>query len=78
VRDLSPARKVTMVFGLAAVLTLLVGAGFSFMSASNAPTSLETAWVRWIALLCILVAVTAYVIDRRSRGDDPAPPSRPH
>jgi hypothetical protein len=66
--QLSPARKVTVYFALAAVLTLVVGAGFAFMRASNAPTALETAVIRWVALFCVAVSVTAYVIERRSKG----------
>jgi hypothetical protein len=66
--QLSPARKVTVYFALIAVLALLIGAGFSNMSASNAPTALETTVIRSVALFCIAVSVTAYVIDRRSKG----------
>jgi hypothetical protein len=64
-RRLSPARKVAFFFGLGAVLAILAGAGFANMSASDAPTALETAVVRWVALACLVVALSAYLVDRR-------------
>jgi hypothetical protein len=66
--QLSPARKVTVYFALAAVLTLVIGAGFANMSATSAPTALETTVIRWIALFCVVVSASAYVIDRRAKA----------
>jgi hypothetical protein len=62
------ARKWTFIFGLVAVLAILVGAGFANMSASDAPTTLETDVVRWIALVFGLLALGTYLIGRNARG----------
>jgi hypothetical protein len=61
-------RKITF-FALAAlVLDILIGGGFSLMSANEAPTTLETEVIRWIGLICLAVAGTAYLLGRRLRG----------
>jgi protein-S-isoprenylcysteine O-methyltransferase Ste14 len=67
---LATARKWTFIFGAAAVLTILVGAGFANMSASDAPTTLETEIVRWVALVFAVFAFGAYLIGRSARGRD--------
>jgi hypothetical protein len=59
------ARKVSLVFGVIAVATLVIGGGFSEISSNGAPTPLETAIVRWIILGSLVVAVVAYVIGGR-------------
>jgi hypothetical protein len=64
------ARKWTFVFGVVAVLAILVGAGFANMSASDAPTTLETDIVRWVALFFAALALGAYLIGRNARGRD--------
>jgi hypothetical protein len=46
----------------------MIGAGFSNMSASSAPTALETAVIRWIVVICLVTALIAYLVDRRSGG----------
>ncbi len=63
-------RKVALVAWLAALLAVMVGAGFANMSASGAPTALETSVVRWIALGCIAVGLAAYLIGGRMLRDD--------
>jgi hypothetical protein len=70
-------RKVSLVFGAIAVGALVIGGGFSEISTNGAPTSLETAVVRWVILGSLVVAVVAYVIGGRmldQRGPGPGQP----
>jgi hypothetical protein len=61
-------RKVSLFLGLAAVLTIMVGAGFASMSASGAATSAETFAVRWIAIGFLAVGAVFYVIGGRAES----------
>jgi hypothetical protein len=67
------ARKASFLFGAAAVLTLVVGAGFAAMRANGAPTSAETTAVRWITLAFAAAALVAYLVDRSRRRQSDAP-----
>jgi hypothetical protein len=60
-------RKISLIAGLAAVLSVIVGAGLGAMRASNAPTSLETSIVRWVALGFLAIGAVAYIIGGRMR-----------
>lgn len=62
------ARKVSLAFFVVAFAALVIGAGFAEISSNGAPTSLETAVVRYIILGSLVVAVTAYVIGGRMRA----------
>ncbi len=53
-----------------AFAALVIGGGFAEISSNGAPTSLETAIVRYIILGSLLIAVTAYVIGGRMRTDE--------
>lgn len=64
------ARKASLMAGLAAVLAFMVGAGFANMSATSAPTALETEVVRWVVITCLAVAVALYVIGGRMENID--------
>jgi uncharacterized membrane protein len=59
------SKKLSLVAGLAAIMTLIVGAGFAEMSSSGAPTTSETVAVRWIALAFLAVAAAAYLVGSR-------------
>ncbi|HUC04575.1 MAG TPA: hypothetical protein VL961_04200 [Acidimicrobiales bacterium] len=59
------ARKLSLAAGGAALLAILIGAGFANMSSSGAPTSLETSVVRWTALGFIVLGAIAYAIGGR-------------
>jgi MFS superfamily sulfate permease-like transporter len=59
------ARKASLISGLAAVLALLIGAGFANMSANTAPTTRETEVIRWVVVACLAVGVVFYVIGGR-------------
>jgi hypothetical protein len=58
-------RKLSLLFGAIAVAALVIGGGFAQISSSGAPTSLETAVVRYIILGSLVAAVVAYVIGGR-------------
>lgn len=59
------ARKLSLVFGAMAVAALVIGGGFAEISSSGAPTSMETAIVRYIILGSLIAAVVAYLIGGR-------------
>jgi hypothetical protein len=59
------ARKLSLVFGAIAVAALVIGGGFAEISSSGAPTSMETAIVRYIILGSLIAAVVAYLIGGR-------------
>jgi hypothetical protein len=63
-------RKVALFAGLAALLALMIGAGFANMSASGAATPLETAVVRWVMVGCLVTAFVAYIIGGRMLRDE--------
>ncbi len=58
-------RKVSFFAFLAAIMAVVVGAGFANMSANNDATPFETTVIRWIVLFCLIVGVTAYVVGGR-------------
>ena len=63
------ARKGSLVCGIVAFVALVVGGGFALISTNGAPTSLETAVVRWAIAAALVVGVTLYVIGGRVRPD---------
>ncbi len=60
-------RKVSLVFFVLAFAALVIGGGFAEISSDGAPTSLETAIVRYVILGSLVIAVAAYVIGGRMR-----------
>jgi hypothetical protein len=58
-------RKLSLLFGAIAVAALVIGGGFAEISSSGAPTSTETAIVRYIILGALVAAVVAYLIGGR-------------
>jgi hypothetical protein len=58
-------RKLSLLFGAIAVAALVIGGGFAEISSSGAPTSTETAIVRYIILGSLVAAVVAYLIGGR-------------
>ncbi len=64
-------RKISLVFFVVAFSALVIGGGFAEISSDGAPTSLETAIVRYIIVGSLVVAVTAYVIGGRLQADRP-------
>jgi hypothetical protein len=61
------ARKGSLVCGILAFIALVIGGGFSEISANGAPTSVETAAVRWVIVGSLAIGVTLYVIGGRMR-----------
>jgi hypothetical protein len=61
-------RKVSLLFGLLAFAALVIGGGFAEISSNGAPTSLETAIVRWIIVGSLVTGVVFYVIGGRLRA----------
>jgi hypothetical protein len=59
------ARKGSLVCGILAFIALVIGAGFSEISANGAPTSVETDAVRWVIVGALVIGVTLYVIGGR-------------
>jgi hypothetical protein len=64
------ARTASLVLGLVAVVALVAGAVLAELSASGAPTSTQTAVVRWVILASLVGAVAAYVIGGRQKARD--------
>jgi hypothetical protein len=64
------ARTASLVLGLVAVVALVAGAVLAELSASGAPTSTQTAVVRWVILVSLVGAVAAYVIGGRQKARD--------
>jgi hypothetical protein len=58
-------RKVSLIAILGAILTIIVGASFASMQSTNAPTALETDFVRWITLGFLVVGALAYAVGTR-------------
>ncbi len=69
------ARKGSLVCAILAFVALVIGGGFAEISSNGAPTSAETAVVRWIIVGALVIGVTLYVIGGRMRRA--GPPSRP-
>jgi asparagine N-glycosylation enzyme membrane subunit Stt3 len=64
------ARKGSLVCGILAFAALVIGGGFAEISSNGAPTTLETAAIRWVIVGSLLVGVILYVIGGRMlRGD---------
>jgi hypothetical protein len=61
---------VSLVALIAALVVLIIGAGFSEISQSGAPTPLETLAVRWVVLACLAIGVVAYFIGSRLVEND--------
>ena len=59
------ARKGSLVCGILAFAALVIGGGFSEISSNGAPTSLETAAVRWVIVGSLVLGATLYVIGGR-------------
>ena len=58
-------RKASLVFFVLAFAALVIGGGFAEISSNGAPTSLETAVVRWVILGSILLGAVAYLLGGR-------------
>ena len=59
------ARKLSLVFFVAAFAALVIGGGFAEISTNGSPTSLETMVVRWTIVGSLVIGVVAYVIGGR-------------
>jgi hypothetical protein len=59
------ARKGSLVCAILAFAALVVGGGFAEISSNGAPTSLETAVVRFIILGALVIGVILYTIGGR-------------
>jgi len=65
------ARTVSLFLLALAIGALVIGGGFAEISSNGAPTSLETAVVRWIIVGSLVAAAILYVIGGRMRGGAP-------
>jgi len=65
------ARKGSLVCGILAFAALVIGGGFSEISANGAPTSLETAAVRWVIVGSLVLGIILYVIGGRMLRSGP-------
>ena len=59
------ARKGSLVCGILAFAALVIGGGFAEISSNGAPTTLETAAVRWVIVGSLAIGVILYVIGGR-------------
>ena len=59
------ARKGSLVCGILAFAALVIGGGFAEISSNGAPTSLETAAVRWVIVGSLAVGLILYIIGGR-------------
>ena len=66
------ARKGSLVCGILAFAALVIGGGFAEISSNGAPTSLETAAVRWVIVGSLVLGVVLYVIGGRLRRSRPS------
>jgi hypothetical protein len=66
------ARKGSLVCGILAFAALVIGGGFSEISSNGAPTSLETAAVRWVIVGSLVLGVILYVIGGRMLRSGPS------
>jgi len=64
-------RKVALFFLALAVAALVIGGGFAEISSNGAPTSTETAIVRYVIVGSLVLGAVAYVIGGRMRADRP-------
>ncbi len=62
-------RKLSLFSGLIAFAALVIGGGFAEISSNGAPTSLETAIVRWIIVGSLVIGVILYVIGGRIQAE---------
>ncbi len=62
-------RKVSLCFIALAVAALVIGGGFAEISSDGAPTTLETAVVRYIIIGSLVMSAIAYVIGGRVQAD---------
>ena len=60
-------RKISLVFGIVAFAALVIGGGFAEISSNGAPTSGETAAVRYVIVGSLVLGAVAYVIGGRMR-----------
>jgi hypothetical protein len=63
------ARKVSLVCVGVAVAALVIGGSFAEISSDGAPTSTETAAVRWVIVAALVVGIVSYVIGGRQEAD---------
>jgi hypothetical protein len=66
-------RKASLIFGILAFAALVIGGGFAEISSNGAPTSLETAVVRWIIVGSLVIGVICYVIGGRMLAQQGGP-----
>ena len=64
------ARTASLVLGLVAVVALVAGAVLAELSSSGAPTSTQTAAIRWVILAAVVGAVAAYVVGGHQKARD--------
>ncbi len=61
----NPARTGSLICAILAFAALVIGGGFAEISSNGAPTTTETAAVRWVIVGSLVVGVTLYVIGGR-------------
>jgi cation transporter-like permease len=59
------ARNGSLVCGIIAFCALVIGGGFAEISSNGAPTSAETAVIRYVIVGALLTGVTLYVVGGR-------------
>ena len=59
------ARKGSLVCGILAFAAVVIGGGFAEISSNGAPTSTETAVIRWIIVGSLVIGVTLYIVGGR-------------
>ena len=64
------ARTLSLVLGLAAIIALVAGAVLAEFNASGAPTSTQTAVIRWVILAAVVGAVAADVVGGHQKARD--------
>ena len=58
-------RTLSLICFVVAVAALVIGGGFAEISSNGAPTSLETAVVRWIIVGSLAAGIVSYVLGGR-------------
>jgi len=62
-------RKLSLFFLALAVAALVIGAGFAEISSNGSPTSLETAIVRYVIMVSLVLGALTYVIGGRMQAN---------
>ena len=62
-------RQVSLICIVVAFAAIVIGGGFAEISTNGAPTTLETAVVRWVVVGAVVIGLGAYLMGGRTQAD---------